>query len=532
MAEQDRRLSRLPYADGASFDSFERQHEPYCIPGTRVDLLQQILEWSDNFDEKPIFWLCGMAGTGKSTIARTIAQTLAERQRLAANFFFSRGRGDLSYAGKLLTSLARQMATFSPILKNRICEVIAEHDNIFQQSMRDQWTKLIYQPLSKLKGKADSKSTLTIVIDALDECARQEDIRLFLRLLAEVKGLQTVQLRILVTSRPESPINLGFSRLSSAIHEDFVLHEIAPSIIRHDISIFLKHELQNIQKERSLDTRWPGESILEELVEQSGGLFIYAATVCRFVGDSNWVPDKRLHVFLEGSNSQQSPTKNLDQMYTQVLTSSIFGECDKKEQKLLGQRFRDIIGPIMVLFDLLSASELEVIIPEIEGSISIVLESIKSVLGVPEDHCTPIQLLHPSFRDFLFDQQRCQDTNFWINQQEAHLRMAEACIDLLSRTLKRDICLLKQPGILRDEVEVSRIDQHLTKVVQYASRYWVGHVQRSNRSPQLASKIRTFLQAHFLHWLEALCLIEKVSEAVFAIEDLRSIFKVGELFFN
>ena len=46
LAEQDRCLSKLPYADGANFDSHERQYEPYCLPGTRVDILCQIMKWS------------------------------------------------------------------------------------------------------------------------------------------------------------------------------------------------------------------------------------------------------------------------------------------------------------------------------------------------------------------------------------------------------------------------------------------------------------------------------------------------------
>lgn len=90
-AEQDRHLSKLLYAEGASFDSSERQHEPYCLDDTRVDILRQIISWSAEPCQRTIFWLSGMAGTGKSTIARTITRSLAGQKRLAANFFFSRG---------------------------------------------------------------------------------------------------------------------------------------------------------------------------------------------------------------------------------------------------------------------------------------------------------------------------------------------------------------------------------------------------------------------------------------------------------
>lgn len=64
----------LPVAKGAAFNSHLEEHSPKCLPNTRTELLQHIRDWARSADGKPIFWLSGMAGTGKSTIARTIAQ--------------------------------------------------------------------------------------------------------------------------------------------------------------------------------------------------------------------------------------------------------------------------------------------------------------------------------------------------------------------------------------------------------------------------------------------------------------------------
>lgn len=97
-AEQDRYLSMLPSVDGAAFNSRRGGNDHpkcperlECIPGTRVDILQQIMEWSKSSSGPSTFWLSGMAGTGKSTIARTIARTLYVQKCLGASFFFSRG---------------------------------------------------------------------------------------------------------------------------------------------------------------------------------------------------------------------------------------------------------------------------------------------------------------------------------------------------------------------------------------------------------------------------------------------------------
>lgn len=153
------------------------------------------------------------------------------------------------------------------MLKYYICEAIAEHDNISRQSMRDQWTKLVYQPLLKLEGNQQSPLILVLIIDALDECMSQQDIRTLLQLLTEARNLKNVQLRVLVTSRPETLTQLGFRDIPGSLHEDLVLHEISAATIRHDIAIFLRHELGKIKEERLLPFDWPGKQNLDLLVE-------------------------------------------------------------------------------------------------------------------------------------------------------------------------------------------------------------------------------------------------------------------------
>jgi len=146
----DSPLNHLPYAVDAPFDSYHRQHEPTCLENTRVDVLRQISDWADGQDKRCIFWLNGLAGTGKSTISRTIAFEYSKRKRLGACFFFSRGGGDVSHAGKLFTSIAVQLACNIPPLQHYINEAIRERNDIASKSLRDQWRQLVLGPLSKL----------------------------------------------------------------------------------------------------------------------------------------------------------------------------------------------------------------------------------------------------------------------------------------------------------------------------------------------------------------------------------------------
>jgi hypothetical protein len=107
-------LDRLPSASNAPFNSYNKQYAPTCLPATRVDLLQEIYNWANGQDKQNIFWLNGLAGTGKSTIARTIARKYHDQERLGASFFFSRGGGVVSHAGKFFTSIAVQLGRIYP----------------------------------------------------------------------------------------------------------------------------------------------------------------------------------------------------------------------------------------------------------------------------------------------------------------------------------------------------------------------------------------------------------------------------------
>jgi hypothetical protein len=130
-----------------------------------------------------------LAGTGKSTIARTIARRYFGQKRLGASFFFSRGGGDVSHAGKSFTSFAAQLARKVPPIQRFISDAVTEQDDIANQSLRDQWRHLVFRPLSRLEGSS-SLSSYVLIVDALDECDNKDHIRIILQLLAEARLLK------------------------------------------------------------------------------------------------------------------------------------------------------------------------------------------------------------------------------------------------------------------------------------------------------------------------------------------------------
>jgi hypothetical protein len=271
-----------------------------------------------------------LAGTGKSTIARTVARRYLDQKCLGASFFFSRGGGDVGHASKFVTSFAVQFASNVPQIQRFISDAVIEQNDIANQSLHDQWRQLVLRPLSRLDSSS-SPSSYMLIVDALDECDGEDDIQIILQLLNEARTLKTVRLRVFLTSRSEIPIRYGFYQMPEAEHRDFVLHSISPLIVDHDISIFLEHHLRLIGQERSLDATWPGRQVIKHLVQNAGGLFIWAATACRFIRAGVFA-EERIRMLLEGSTSTTAPEKPLNEIYFTVLKNSIYPDCTEQEE--------------------------------------------------------------------------------------------------------------------------------------------------------------------------------------------------------
>jgi hypothetical protein len=137
----------LAIAEGASYNSHNEEHNKRCLPNTRTELLAQIAQWANDDGGKPIFWLSGMAGTGKSTIAQTIAESFASYGQLGASFFFKRGEGERSNASRFFTTVAADLVKHEPGMLPVIRKALNEDSAISHKALKDQFKKLILQPL-------------------------------------------------------------------------------------------------------------------------------------------------------------------------------------------------------------------------------------------------------------------------------------------------------------------------------------------------------------------------------------------------
>ncbi|GMG38722.1 unnamed protein product [Aspergillus oryzae] len=433
-------LGKLEGAIDAGFESFSDRDEVECLLGTRTKLLREITEWAFSPSSKSMFWLQGMAGTGKSTISRTVARSAKNRNHLGASFFFKRGEADRGNAKKFFPTLTRQLMLWKPELRPGVQKALDNDPDIASKSLREQFEKLLLQPLLSLDQR-DQLPRAVIVIDALDECEHDQDVQNIIRLLPRLQEVKSLCLRVFLTSRPELPINLGFSEIGNHIYQDLALHEIPEEVTEHDIQLFLRHRFMKIQNDRKVPQDWPGDDIIQELVRVSVPLFISAATVCRYIENPKWEPKLRLAELLK---NQAKYVSKMDKTYLPILTRLLDDqESDEREQQQLLQEFQDIVGVIILLAVPLSINTLSLFLEIEVDRISNRLDSFRSVLGIPNDENQPVRILHLSFPEFLVQ----TTTRFRVDAPTKHKDVAKFCLRTMRRLLRRDICNLADPGV-------------------------------------------------------------------------------------
>ena len=513
--EVQRTVENLPVARGAAYYSQAEGDSPRCLPGTRVELLDQIKGWVQGSTANSVFWLNGQAGTGKSTITRTVADVLSDRKYTMASFFFKRGEGDRGSLGKFFTTIAWQLAKRQQELARHIKEALDEHPGLADSGLALQFDKLILGPYQKEAAARQGKETrpIVILIDALDECQPNggteldEKVRLVIKLFLRARSLG---LKVFITSRPELPIRLEFLS-HRGLYNDVALHELPPNVAEKDISMYLHHELDSIRSEwnsavtdasESLALDWPSQTDFTALVTMAVPLFIFASTVCRFMREFRFgSPYEHLKEVLDLGS--KTPELGLEATYIPILNRLVAGLRPTRRTQII-EKFGTIIGTVINLASPLSISALAVLLdlplPEVRRH----LDNFHSVLNIPSSSTEPIHLLHLSFRDFLVQSER-EDQEFWVNESDAAYNIFLNCIRVMEENLKEDICELQWPGTKISAVDPEHVSRRIPRELWYACVYWPYHLQQSQR-PLNEGLIYSFLSRRFLHWIEVLAL--------------------------
>ncbi|KXN91774.1 hypothetical protein AN958_12341 [Leucoagaricus sp. SymC.cos] len=327
---------------GAEFDSSERHPPPRCHPGTRKSIVDHIQFWlHDSCRTNRMLWLVGPAGVGKSAIMQTVAEGVSGKRILASLFFrAARDRRDPSKTGpsrqkepwKIISTLAYRIAVQHPRYAAFLCAKVAADPKIFEKSMEAQFHAFIVIPFAKAKLYQGS-DPIILLLDGLDEWEDAHEQQSLLGLVSHFStSYPEAPLLWVVASRPEAHITsyLARRRLAPTFLKVEVL--VGSTEACQDVERFLRSEFENIKGSHPvimvLYPQWPQERDFLKLAAAASGLFAYAATVIRFVGDLiHGDPISRFQLVLDliggtspsSATNQIQPMAHLDYLYHYIL---------------------------------------------------------------------------------------------------------------------------------------------------------------------------------------------------------------------
>ena len=477
-----------------------------------------------DFSNSPVYWLNGLAGTGKSTIAKTIAERLFAAGLLGASFFCSRDFEDRRNLQLIFPTLAIQLARKHSEFRSILIPLIQSDPNIAYESLYDQMKKLIVQPLN------ESNISTVIIVDALDECEDEESASAILSVLGRLVS-DIPKVKFFLTGRPEPRISVGFRLpLLAKMTDVFVLHEVGSDQVGADIRLFFKNSFSELAGRWDGLRGWPTEAQLDRLCGRAAGLFVYAAATVKFVDNNKRDPRKQLELLLGLQKVGGREGKSLDLLYTSILLEA-FGDENPEDDA----EFRSVLGAVVLATNPLSPSAIAALLGFDVKDVHLLLASVNSLLILQEDLDHPVRPFHKSFLDFVTDPTRCTNERFLIPPQNYHLKLLFACLDLMNRTLEKNPCKLPD-GVANSDVSdlKERRETYIDPALQYACVSWHVHLVEADTTPihmpAVTPALHRFLETKFLFWLEVLsvfCTTRTAVEALQATEDWLEVHSVS-----
>ncbi|OCH89543.1 WD40 repeat-like protein [Obba rivulosa] len=506
-------LQGLSEASGASFNEGR-----LCLLNTRQAILQHILHWVEDTSSCGVYWVTGVAGCGKSTIAHTVAKILAEKHRLGASFFFDRKAASLSSPQFFCTTIAAQLARYNSTLRQAILDAIKKDSGIDAKPLPSQMGPLISAAVQKISLTVP----LVIVMDALDESGTPEGRKEFLAALRTELPTLSAHVKILITSRDESDIRSALpAEASRHAHRADVKAQT-----QVDVHLYIRSRLADVVSRFADLQGWPSAEEIDRLAQQADGLFMWARVACDFILDGP-LHDPLLH--LEMIMSIDPAERALAESSLDALYLVILRGMPSTNNPIANHAFRYVVGSIVTLRDPLAPRDIDTLLGlearNVKQPLVLVdgttirlssslgwIRSLASILSVegPEQ---PVHIIHQSIFDFFVDRGRSQE--FYIDLQSAHLRLVDRCVARMRSLLHHDICELQDPSKLNREIPDlgDRVDRHIPASLKYACRFWTYHlVQIVHPDVSLESAAAQFLSRYFLHWLEVMSLLGRTRD--------------------
>jgi NACHT domain len=509
MTEESDLLKRLNPAEAASY-----QEKHSCMEGTRTAVLDEIVAWAKKpFDserksnDSSMFWLYGMPGLGKTSVANSLCDRLGKGGNLGGSFICKHDNPSLREPEAVLPTLIAQLVRMWGPFRKLVAQVLHDEPQINPTSTKGD---LLLKPLRLLKKHP--LHPLVLVIDALDECGKHNTRGPLLNCLVEACSL-VHWLKIVVTSRPESDI-ISFFDARNITGRDLGTDDLA----YEDIHLFTRRRLGSVAKRRHLPFDWPGEESVNKIVERSNGLFIFVETLYRLVD----IPEPEPLLVQVLSGESQGADTTLHQLYSMAITTRIAQPTPA---------FHSILRTIIAIS--VNRPLCDETLAELIGLKSRVVRSwvdeLSSLLYRDHSNKGGIRVRHLSILEFLVGS-RCP-AEFRVDLNLINAELARCCLETMVNLLKFNICELETSYLPNAEIEDlnDRVEQKIPDVLQYSCIYWHNHL--CYEGGPISAEIARLLDGFFaesqpLYWFEVLSLMGKVPVAISALRLMKANFKV------
>jgi hypothetical protein len=367
---------------------------------------------------------------------------------------------------------------------------------------------LIKEPLDITRPE-----TLVILIDGLDECGASNGALLVKTL---VGSLAHHPIKLLVTSRNEAEI---VDVLCDLPHTSYRLQDVEVS---GDVRLYWEHNLDELRRRRKGLPDWRSTVEVEELVQLTGHLFIYATTILKIISNTRTSPIKKLRYLLEISRSDTGSaiafvgSNNhgpLEKLYMDILGEA-GQDNDGNTSAEYAHHLHDILEIVIFAQAPITPQALSDLLHMELNDLDAYLSPLHSVLVVPDTHSADevVRPLHQYFPDFVRQQGGIVHSKLTMHVALAHKNIDERCLSQLNKLLHFDMCNIKDASLFNHEVSdlQTRLKEHVSAALRYSCRcwmtHWLEHLQAAGSQAHVPLGLDVFCRQQLLHWIELLSL--------------------------
>ena len=481
------------------------------MEGTRKSVLEQIVAWVANgleqTDRGNTYWIYGLPGIGKTSLAHSICASLHDKEQLAGAFFCQKDDQELREPKNILLTLIRKLAILFPPFRSIVAEWLRNDTDVTSESIGPALFVSFIRRLPRLP-----KKTLVFVIDALDECGSTESRPGILKALNDAT-VHAPWLKVIITSREDIDIRHFFDSPTQLSHLRYDL--TADKETTDDLRTFAEYRFNRVASTRCLQFPWPERMLLDRVISRASGLFIFIETLALAL-EHSYEPTRLL-----GAALQDSSCPGLTSLY------GLYSSIVRARRVQRNAEFRRMIGVLLTStpYRLLceeTIAELAEVRPDL---VKMWVEDLGSMFYRDEGASGGVRVRHLSISDF-FVSDNCQD-DYRVNLQETNMALGVACLEKMVEQLRFNICGLEDSRLANSDVKdlASRIKENISDALQYSSLYWSNHLcfTPDTSERRMWDKLRKFFEGPYaLFWVEVLSIMGMLQIGVPSLRELTS----------